>query len=248
MSFVPCVLWQIRIAQTSLTFQFIYFIYQEFNLQNMRIAVSSISFTAATVSQALFDTKSAVASAVDMAFESKTEHLDANTSIFHNKECSFVTSFKLRGQPADSGILGCSDPDYICVEDELSSLGGRCAPRAVAGRELQNTPACTSKCTGTDACKGVPPAVLANIGANSCCGYKACQGITGERMSCLRDNCFHCTLSIISCVVLLSQTDTTVTIGPNSCVGMKACYKIKNGKCIPCVAVESTVFFFQLSC
>jgi hypothetical protein len=150
----------------------------------------------------------------------------------------------LRGQPADPGILGCSDPDYICVEDELSSLGGRCAPRAVAGRELQHTPPCTSKCSD-NGCTGLSQAVINNIGANSCCGEKACVGITGERMSCLRDNCFHCTLSIIFCIVLLSQTDTNVTIGPNSCIGMKACYKIKNGKCIACVSVESTVFSFN---
>jgi hypothetical protein len=87
-------------------------------ITNMCIAVSSISFTAATVSQALFDTKSDVASAVGMAFESKTKH---------DKECSFVTTFKLQGQVADSGILGCSDPDYICVEDDVFSCWSLCS-------------------------------------------------------------------------------------------------------------------------
>ena len=152
----------------------------------MKLSVSppSLLAVAVTTSQTLFSiwpNKAAVVAAVELAYESETSPggSDANTSSL-GEECSFAASFKLRAYQADTGVLGCSDPQSICVEDELSSLGGRCTSTAFVSRELQNTPACTQKCTPASACAGLSATFIANnIGANSCCGTKACYGIDG---------------------------------------------------------------------
>jgi hypothetical protein len=97
----------------------------------------------------------------------------------HDKECDFVSSFKLRGSDADAGILGCTNPEYVCVEDGRSSLGGRCVPDVFDHRRLQySKPACTTKYTGVDACGGGTNVNL--VAAGLCCGEKACFGITGK--------------------------------------------------------------------
>jgi hypothetical protein len=49
----------------------------------------------------------------------------------------------------------------------------------VTHRELQNTPVCAVKCTGTDACDGSGGLDPNNIGVGSCCGYRACFGVSG---------------------------------------------------------------------
>jgi hypothetical protein len=166
----------------------------------MHIAVSSSSLVAAVAaSRSLFamGTNSAVASAVDFAYKSESDLMDENDASMLGDECYFAMSSSLRGHEADAGILGCTDPEYICVEDELSSLGGRCAPIKMMHRDLQDTPACTAKCTGTDACKGLTQDFIDNnIGDKSCCGTNACAYITGDSF-----------------------------IGPDSCLGNKACYK-----------------------
>ena len=148
----------------------------------MQLSVSSsYLFASLTASRALFgiDLNSAVAAAVDMAYLGETDLLDADTATL-GEECAFVVSSKQRGHHADSGILGCTDPKAFCVEDKLSSLGGRCTSSAIASRALQHTPACTEKCTGVAACHGLTPEFIHfNIGENSCCGFQACIGITG---------------------------------------------------------------------
>lgn len=146
----------------------------------MRLFDSSLSLTAAFASsQTLFSpaSSSAVTTVVDIAYESESNHLDYVKSSSLGEECLFSKSYYLKGGIADTGILGCSDPEYVCIEDSLSSLGGRCAPPAVAHRELQKTPPCTVKCTGTDACLGVDQS---KVGVGSCCGYKACAGVSGK--------------------------------------------------------------------
>ncbi|KAL7508230.1 hypothetical protein ACHAXN_008534 [Cyclotella atomus] len=173
------------------------------HLPNMRLSISATSFAAAVAaSQALLrlGSNSAVASAVDVAYEKHDERLQAageHPSL--DEECDFVTSFKLRGSDADAGILGCTNPEYVCVEDDSSSRGGRCVPDVFAHRKLQtsNTPPCTTKCTGIGACGGGTDPNI--VGAASCCGYRACFGITG-----------------------------TSSIDAGSCLGNKACYKMKN--------------------
>ena len=151
----------------------------------MKLSVSppSLLAVAVTTSQTLFGiwpNKAAVVAAVELAYESETSPggSDANTSSL-GEECSFAASFKLRAYQADTGVLGCSDPQSICVEDELSSLGGRCTSTAFVSRELQFV-ACPQKCDPPAACAGLSPTFIANnIGANSCCGANACVGIDG---------------------------------------------------------------------
>ena len=152
----------------------------------MRLAVPSTSFvTVIASSQALSlaGPNSDVVSAVDLAYESENNRLDSKQSHSLGEECAFVVSSKLRGYDADTGILACADPDAICVEDKLSSLGGRCTSSAIVKRGLQNTNTtlCTAKCTGTLACEGLSKTFIDNnIGDNSCCGYQACAYITGK--------------------------------------------------------------------
>ena len=151
----------------------------------MQFSVSSSSlFAALAASRPLFSIgpNSAVAAAVDMAYVGETDVLDANTATL-GEECAFVASSKLRGYDADTGILGCTDPDAICVEDKLSSLGGRCTSSALVKRGLQNTNTtlCVAKCTGTNACRGLSQTFIDNnIGDNSCCGELSCADITGK--------------------------------------------------------------------
>lgn len=121
-------------------------------------------------------------------------------------ECSFIHGFDAaQVDSVDRGILGC-DNGMICIQDETSSMGGRCVAlgdsvvtSAHMHREL-STP-CTfadntagTKCEGDDACLG---ANETNIGCGSCIGVKSCANWKGD-----------------------------VTIQENSCVGYKACYQI----------------------
>lgn len=145
----------------------------------MRLVDSSISLTAAfAASQTLFLSASslAAASVLDISSENEAKQLDYSKSSSVGQECSFSNSY-LKGTGADTGILGCGEPEYICVEDALSSLGGRCAPANVIHRKLFNT-TCTAKCTGDSACDGSLDPI--NIGDGSCCGYKACYGVSGK--------------------------------------------------------------------
>lgn len=145
----------------------------------MRLVDSSLSITAAfAASHTLFRfaSSSAVATVVDTAYEGEAKQLD-DKSFSLGKECLFSNSYYAEGGRADTGILGCSDPQYVCVEDSLSSLGGRCAPAVMAHRELQSTYDCLEKCTGIDACNGSLDPIY--IGYGSCCGYKACFGVSG---------------------------------------------------------------------
>lgn len=66
------------------------------------------------------------------------------------------------------------------MKDELSSLGGRCGPKAMANRRMQEAYECApgTKCQGIDACGGGTDPNIVAVG--SCCGYNACYGISGE--------------------------------------------------------------------
>lgn len=146
----------------------------------MRLSVYSTSSLAAAV----FVTRAAAVSAIDTSYEAQVQAqpADVTQGATLGEECSFVKSPQLRGG-ADAGILECAELEQMCVEDKYSSLGGRCALIASSRRGLQtsNTPACISKCTGVDACSGLSASFIAdNIADGSCCGFRACKGISGE--------------------------------------------------------------------
>lgn len=141
----------------------------------LRILSASLGSACAAI-----PSNSATISDVDIAYNSNENKFDINNLPAIGEECSFVTSLQLKSQEADTGILRCN-PNYICVEDSLSSLGGRCVISKKVHRNLQNTPACSVKCTGTDACRGLSQDFIDNnIGDKSCCGYEACADITGK--------------------------------------------------------------------
>ncbi|KAL3803335.1 hypothetical protein HJC23_009299 [Cyclotella cryptica] len=152
----------------------------------------------------------AVASTVDFVHEWEVEQIGLKKRSSSDEECAFRgTSFTshLRGNEVDAGILGCSDPEYVCIKDALSLLGGRCVVAAAAHRELQNTPDCAVKCTGTDACTGsLDPN---NVGIGSCCGFKACYGVSAS--SIIGDG------SCIGYKACYKAKDAT--IGTGSCTG-----------------------------
>ena len=149
----------------------------------MQLAVSPTSFAAAlTVVPA--HSKSAIASAANAAYKGLAEQVidERIKSRSLGEECSFASS-GLRGNEADTGILGCAG-GFVCVKDDHSSLGGYCVSADVKHRDLQHTPPCTTKCTGFYACKDLDAAFIATIPDGSCCGAYACMGITGEKMKC----------------------------------------------------------------
>ena len=148
----------------------------------MHSAVSSASFASFVAAFAAFSkahSNSAMASAVDAAYDSQAVQIgdEPVKSQPLGEECSFASS-GLHGIVADTGILSCVE-DYICVEDRRSSLGGHCIPVDGQQRDLEDTTC--SKCNGTNACEGLTPEfVQNNIGEGSCCGENACTYISGE--------------------------------------------------------------------
>jgi hypothetical protein len=107
----------------------------------------------------------------------------------------------------DTGILSCAAYE-TCVEDEMSSAGGRCVAlgdvnlTTESHRELVSTPCTFSdgsagfKCDGEMACPESVDQSL--IGCGSCIGDYACQYLDGG-----------------------------TTVGENSCVGYQACYSLE---------------------
>lgn len=135
--------------------------------------------TVFSASRVLFTiiSNSEVATAVNSAYgnASTSDNFDRSKPYLLGRECSFVVSSNLRNG-ADTGVLGC-ETDYICVEDKKSSLGGSCISISKLHRGMKDTPACDTKCTGEDACGGGTDPNI--VGDRSCCGYRACYGITG---------------------------------------------------------------------
>lgn len=146
------------------------------------VTAASLSVTIAA-SQAFLSVSSTHAvDNVDLAYNSKTQKQGASDSFSVGEECFYRMSANSIGVDADIGILsGCSDSDLVCVEDLQSALGGRCASPTEKQRQLQIT--CT-KCTPSSACEGLDPTFIENnIGDGSCCGEKACVGVSSESMS-----------------------------------------------------------------
>ena len=143
----------------------------------MHLTISSASLAAAFVT---IPSNHAIVLALDIEYNAEIENLEHDKHQAQGEECSVVVSSKLRGYGSDTGILGCTDPTAVCVEDKLSSLGGRCASSLIVSRELQDTQPCNAKCTGTNACQNLTQDFIDNnIGEKSCCGKYACAYITG---------------------------------------------------------------------
>jgi hypothetical protein len=119
-------------------------------------------------------------------------------SLFHvssqviGKECTFGANAsagtdELNSQQVDLGLLEvCGDEDYICVQDEASSIGGRCVlgTRQAEGTILHQTEAVEverelqcEKCVGFGACDYTDPSKVA---CGSCIGDFSCYEFYGE--------------------------------------------------------------------
>jgi hypothetical protein len=120
--------------------------------------------------------KSGVATSVDLAYETVVDNSSLRRpkrvlyeTYLLNQECTFVSD--LEQTTADSGILGC-ETGSICIEDTLSSLGGRCV--FALDSEERQLQSCV-KCSGTKACQGLTTAFKNSfIGCGSCIGDYAC--------------------------------------------------------------------------
>lgn len=145
----------------------------------MRLSTAPTSLSAAVAaSQVILSIRSssAVAKVISVAYNQKYTNESKSTK----EECSFISSFNLRGGEADLGILSCSDPKDICVEDISSGLGGRCISPSLEQRKMQEATECDTKCTPASACEGLSADFIANnIGLGSCCGDYACVGVSG---------------------------------------------------------------------
>lgn len=146
----------------------------------MRLVLPSASATAVFSASLQFNNniRTVVASILDTATTNGPKGSARKTYI--SDECSFTkppddNRFTVN---SDLGVLDCANPNYVCVQDANSSLGGRCTLRldhtySTDERELQT---CV-KCQGTDACKGLAQAVIDKIACGSCIGTKACEGL-----------------------------------------------------------------------
>lgn len=139
----------------------------------------------------------------------------------------------------DSGILNCEN-GLMCVEDETSSLGGRCVSldnelvtnyndydefvSAEMHRQLAicNAADCSTscdylngtsggqKCVGTRACYGIDPT---NVGCGSCNGGWACSSVAQRSLTVGEKSC----IGRKACYA--SSSTAAITIGNDSCVG-----------------------------
>ena len=142
--------------------------------KTMKLTVSSISFTTACAVFIEAHSNAVMASVVNAAYENEVEQATDKHSKTRSlgEECSFASS-GLRSNDADIGILDCAE-NFVCAEDERSSLGGRCVSADMQHRKLET---CT-KCTGNAACVGLSTDFINNkIADDACCGQDACQNI-----------------------------------------------------------------------
>lgn len=127
-------------------------------------------------------------------------------------ECLFEKGFKFDYikfdyNNADIGVLSCGYGS-VCVEDNTSSIGGRCIKIKYVGdyvtsrRQLATDCQYVNgtfgrKCVGIDACYNADET---KIGCGSCIGNYTCDSMSGD-----------------------------VTIGEHSCIGYAACYSASSG-------------------
>eukprot|EP00804_Cyclotella_cryptica_P018215 CCRYP_005958-RA/>CCRYP_005958-RA protein AED:0.44 eAED:0.44 QI:287/1/1/1/0.91/0.92/13/81/362 len=220
----------------------------------MRLVLPSASATALFAASQAFTSRvhSAVAPTIDKTYNNSDQHHGSRQNYF-GEECSFVNSFQRQEVEADIGILKCSSPNHVCIQDWSSSLGGRCTLSMTYNnstreiwtekRELQTC----IKCQGDKACDNLSPTFIANnIGCGSCNGASACadvsaSSIIGER-SCNGNKA--CILLVDAKIGNNSCTGDVIqgkggyfgyscshlrgTVGDNSCFEYAACYQYKN--------------------
>ncbi|KAL3805576.1 hypothetical protein HJC23_005820 [Cyclotella cryptica] len=140
-------------------------------------------------------------------------------------ECSFVNAFKVHAG-VDTGILECN-VEETCIEDNTSTLGGRCfmldkeefvdmeIPHTASDSPFLTIPCSfingTSafKCVGQDACLGVND--FDAIGCGSCIGMFSCKEVAA---SVIGEN---------SCNGFGACNKHEQSVGHNSCHGYYAC-------------------------
>jgi hypothetical protein len=189
-------------------------------LYKMNLKLASPTLTSASVFRFILvapSTSHQIAESVNFAkdpTDAAPHGFDCGGPANKGQECSVIKSFKVRG----TSDFGCEEDEY-CVEDPMSSLGGRCINLDVeqeqdfdttlaveSHRWLEGIPCYYSdgsegvKCEGEDACYYncrqkwmIDPD---KVGCDSCNGDYACYYSTDEN---------------------------DITIGENSCVGNWSC-------------------------
>jgi hypothetical protein len=187
----------------------------------MILKISSPALTLASVFGSVLvapSTSHQVAKSVNFAkdpTDAVPQGFDGGTSPNEGQECSIKESIKIREAIDADGIFGCDEDEY-CVEDHVSSLGGRCIKFDIEHHEqdfdktllavdshrlLQddgiqctyNNGTAGVKCVGTMACDNIDSKF---VKCGSCIGYQSCY----------------------------SSSLRTVFVGEGSCVGVASCY------------------------
>ncbi len=144
------------------------------------------------------------------------------------EECPFVAkapaTSELNYRQVDLGVLQlCGNAGHICVQDESSSIGGRCvletrpaeetvSHHSEVGEVERILPTC-EKCNGTRACLY---ADQSKIGCGSCIGDYTCYGFSGESISLKRNMSDEIILSIHFHLPCLCVCHAGGSIGENS--------------------------------
>jgi hypothetical protein len=161
----------------------------------------------------------------------------ANNQAAKGTECTFVNSFSQFAKAADAGILNCPS-SFSCVEDETSTLGGRCVEvfdeasytesyYAHQSSTHRNLATCTfangtsgQKCVGLMACLGQ---YYAEVACGSCNGKKSCRNVYKAKIaegSCNGDNACYKVYGGSGPGV---DSDGFSVVGEGSCVGYSSC-------------------------
>ena len=195
----------------------------------MKLIIPSATIAVLHGTEYVHADKSGVATSVDLAYETVVDNSSLRKpkrvlyeTYLLNQECTFVSD--LEQTTADPGILGC-ETGSICIEDTLSSLGGRCV--FALDSEERQLQSCV-KCSGTKACQGLTTAFKNSfIGCGSCIGDYACAFVCKFL---LRWNSWLMSVTRWhSCLFVLTANST---IGQDSCIGNYACYLLANGKLV----------------
>ncbi|KAL7517481.1 hypothetical protein ACHAWX_002400 [Stephanocyclus meneghinianus] len=176
----------------------------------MKLVVPSATIAVLQGAEYVHADKFGVATSVDLAYETVVDNssLRKPKRVLYepyliNQECTFLSV--LEQTTADSGILGCGTGS-ICIEDTLSSLGGRCV--SALDSEERQMQSCV-KCTGTKACLGLTTAFKNSfIGCGSCIGDYACAFVYSSTIG--QDSC----IGSRACYLLANAK-----IGDRSCTG-----------------------------
>eukprot|EP00804_Cyclotella_cryptica_P023053 CCRYP_000314-RA/>CCRYP_000314-RA protein AED:0.02 eAED:0.02 QI:17/0.5/0.4/1/0.75/0.6/5/247/213 len=162
----------------------------------MRLTYATTTITTTIPTVALFAITTScheVTASVNLAHDHSKAHFLRAAPKNDGAECSFVNAFKVHAG-VDTGILECN-VEETCIEDNTSTLGGRCfmldkeefvdmeIPHTASDSPFLTIPCSfingTSafKCVGQDACLGVND--FDAIGCGSCIGMFSCKEVAG---------------------------------------------------------------------